>query len=442
MTLDFAPGAAAGAGAAAAPGEVTLEVDPPGRQRRWTVLIRLLLAFPLALWTGLVGFAAAFALIACWFAVLVTGRRPEGLATLPRMSVTLMARYLAYLLMVTDTFPPFSLSEADHYPVRVVGPDSGPGSRLSVFFRSILAIPAAVVYQLVIGGWLVTSPVIWIWTLITGRTPRAHHEASTAALRWTVRFLAYVYLLTDRYPRRLFGEPVRPARAVYTAADLAADAVPSGPGVLRLGRPARRLVVTYLVLGLIYLVYAVNVDATMVKNFQRGMTAGAAAGQGQGAAGPEAQAQAELLTHVPASLHSSCQPLRDTDPVNSPGELAALGCTSGPPEHHVTVLYRLYSDVPSTRAPYQRILTGAGSALSGPYTGCGDGHDGSGDWTNDAGQTGGGVACGVLAGDASGPETAFLTWTDDARHISAEIDSTQLRLPEVYQFWTGYTLIS
>ncbi len=92
---------------------VHLEIDYPDVQRdlnRWLPLVKWLLAFPhyvvlAALWIG-----AVLAIVAAWFAILVTGRYPQPLFDYVVGVARWSLRVSAYaFLLVTDRYPPFSL---------------------------------------------------------------------------------------------------------------------------------------------------------------------------------------------------------------------------------------------------------------------------------------------------------------------------------------------
>jgi hypothetical protein len=117
-----------------------LDIDPPARQRRLTVLLRLLLLIPQFIVLAVLGLAAFVVAVIGWFAALVLGRLPEWAATF-------LAGYLEYSTrvdssesMLVDRYPPFSFPAPD-YPVRI---ELRPGNlnRLAVLLRIFLIIPA------------------------------------------------------------------------------------------------------------------------------------------------------------------------------------------------------------------------------------------------------------------------------------------------------------
>jgi hypothetical protein len=84
---------------------VELHLADRGRQNRWTVLFRLVLAFPALLLTAvfsqLLGVVALFG----WFASLFTGQMPLGLRNLGAYALRYTAQTYAYVLLVTGTYP-------------------------------------------------------------------------------------------------------------------------------------------------------------------------------------------------------------------------------------------------------------------------------------------------------------------------------------------------
>lgn len=93
-----------------APYPVALVLSPPDRPRdRITVAFRIVLALPHVILIWLLGFAWAVTTIIAWFSILLTGNYP---ATLYHFGVGVLrwsTRVEAYLLLLHDDYPPFSL---------------------------------------------------------------------------------------------------------------------------------------------------------------------------------------------------------------------------------------------------------------------------------------------------------------------------------------------
>jgi hypothetical protein len=180
-------------------------VAGPAAQRRATVAIRFILAVPHFLALYFLGIAAFAVVVIGWLGALVTGRLPRFAATYLSGYLRWYSRAGAYLLLLTDEYPPFSFGEAA-YPVRLaVG--SGKLNRFTVLFRIILAIPAAIVSILLTSGFTaIVIFIAWLTALTAGRLPASLHQAVAAVLRYTIRCYGYLYLLTDAYPAGLFGD--------------------------------------------------------------------------------------------------------------------------------------------------------------------------------------------------------------------------------------------
>ena len=135
------------------------------RRSRLTVFFRLLLAIPHLIWVALWGLVAYLVLVVAWFAALFTGRVPEGLHSFLASFLRYSTRVNGYVLLLADPWPPFSGKGTYPIDVRIDGP--APQSRLTVFFRLLLAIPAgllAYVFRSVnsavalLGWFYVSSP--------------------------------------------------------------------------------------------------------------------------------------------------------------------------------------------------------------------------------------------------------------------------------------------
>lgn len=99
--------------AAADPGTdpVRIEITPQLEDRnRLTVGLRILWIIPIAIFSAVVAIAAMFVLIAAFFAVLFTGRWPDGMRRFVIGWARLSVRVNAYGRLLIDDYPPFSLA--------------------------------------------------------------------------------------------------------------------------------------------------------------------------------------------------------------------------------------------------------------------------------------------------------------------------------------------
>ncbi|HMK96994.1 MAG TPA: DUF4389 domain-containing protein [Acidimicrobiales bacterium] len=86
-----------------------LNFVPDQERNRITVLLRFFLAIPQLIVLYIVGIAGSIALLVAWFAVLITGRWPEGLRTFCIGYYRWYLRFEGYFFLVTDAYPPFRL---------------------------------------------------------------------------------------------------------------------------------------------------------------------------------------------------------------------------------------------------------------------------------------------------------------------------------------------
>jgi hypothetical protein len=202
---------------------IDVEIDPPVRQNRWKVGFRLVLVVPafilLAAFFGSggasntssgggangVGLLVAAAFLG-WFFALARGRMPRGLRDLIAYGLSYAAQVWAYMALLTDRYPssdpltaigPLPVRED---PVRLESSDDLRRSRLTVFFRLLLAIPHLL--WLTLWGILALLAAIgsWFATLFTGTSPAGLHRFLAAYMRYQLHVFAYLYLVGNPFP--------------------------------------------------------------------------------------------------------------------------------------------------------------------------------------------------------------------------------------------------
>lgn len=180
---------------------VLYEADYIEKRSRLTVFFRALLVIPHAVLSVFIGIAATFTVIAAWFAVVFTGRYPQGLYDFNAGVTRWVSRYTAYAYLQVDKFPPFGFSDDPGYPVRVRFAGPLPAySRLKAFFRCLLAIPLAVIVYAVSIALAFVVLAAWIVAVILGRMPRGLYDALDFCIAYTMKAYAYFALLTETYP--------------------------------------------------------------------------------------------------------------------------------------------------------------------------------------------------------------------------------------------------
>lgn len=180
---------------------VTYTQRPPEQRNRLTVFFRLIIAIPHLIWACLYGIAFGIVVFIAWFAILFTGRWPQGMYDFAAGFIRFYGRLLAYVYLISDTYPPFDGGEHPEYDVQIrVAPPKESYSRLKTFFRFILAIPVAIL-QYLFSLWLfAVAVVIWVVAVFTGKTGAGLMEAMRMPMAYYVRAAAYIYLVTEDWP--------------------------------------------------------------------------------------------------------------------------------------------------------------------------------------------------------------------------------------------------
>lgn len=208
-----------------------LEVEGPAPQRRLLTLLRLPLGIPalvlgavfLATYAGgsystsgpgddsyrggaatsSVGVLWTVALFA-WFACLALGRMPLGFRNLQAYGLRYVAQVWAYFLLLTDRYPNLDPAEPPStgplHPVGLAVTDDLRRSRLTVFFRFLLALPHFV--------WLILWGIVallagiagWFAALILGRLPVPLHRFLSAYLRYSLHVGSFLLLTANPFP--------------------------------------------------------------------------------------------------------------------------------------------------------------------------------------------------------------------------------------------------
>ena len=246
--------------------------DP--RLSRWLWLVKWLLAIPHYIVLFFLWIAFIVLTIVAFFAILITGRYPQGIFdfNLGVLRWTWRVSFYSYGALGTDRYPPFTLSEAPDYPATL---DIAYPERLSrglVLVKWwLLAIPQYIVVGIFLGGagsaageaedwggshWWYGGGLIGILVLFAGiallfmaRYPRGLFDLVLGLDRWVARVVAYASLMTDAYP------PFRLDQGGDDASGAEATAAPTTPeaGVERVStsRPRGAGRVVLIVVGVI-----------------------------------------------------------------------------------------------------------------------------------------------------------------------------------------------
>ena len=218
------------------PVDVALPAEPQP-QERWKTFLRIILVLPAAVLSALLGgtlalstgssnfyvsgrkgrygggsplSTGALALVCAflgWFASLVRGRMPRGFRDAVAYGIGYGAQTLAYLLLVTDRYPnsdPIALlvdvEPPPEHVVSITVDDDLKRSRLTVFFRVLLAVPHIIWLLLWSLAAILAGIVQWVAALVTGRPMPALHRFLSAYVRYRAHVYAFLFLVGNPFP--------------------------------------------------------------------------------------------------------------------------------------------------------------------------------------------------------------------------------------------------
>ena len=183
---------------------VGLIVTDDLHRSRLTVFFRLLLAIPHFIVVGLWGIATYIIVLVAWLIAIFTGRVPDGLHNFIAGWLQYATRVTAYVFLLANPFPPFG--PMGTYPVDARIDPAQKQSRLTVFFRGLLAIPALLLTYVFRAVNQIVALLGWFYCLFTGQMNEGMRDISAWLLRYETQTWGYVLLLTGRYPS-LSGAP-------------------------------------------------------------------------------------------------------------------------------------------------------------------------------------------------------------------------------------------
>lgn len=234
--------------------------DGPAPQRRWSVALRLVLALPpLVVLLVLVVVQLPVAVVG-WLGALSMGRLPRWAHTFIGGVARYETRFLAYVLLLTDRYPPISLDDSE-YPARPFVPPNGPLNPWAVLLRFILVVPAIVFELIVVFGLVIpVFLVTWCIILFTGDMPPSLYAAYAALVRYLFRLRSYAFLLTPEYPWGMAGDQA--ASGAESVGEVPSD--PPDRNRLVLAGPARRWLTFAIAWGSILFVGNLVVQSVLI----------------------------------------------------------------------------------------------------------------------------------------------------------------------------------
>jgi hypothetical protein len=143
-----------------------------------------------------------------WFIALARGRPATGLCAWTERMLRLTVHVNAYTNLLADPYPSFR-GWPGTYPIDLLVDPPGRQNRWKTAFRIVLVIPALVLAQVL--GVVMTVVVMlgFVFALVMGRYPRGFRDLGAYTLRYSAQTLAYLFLLTDRYPTLASGTAIQ-----------------------------------------------------------------------------------------------------------------------------------------------------------------------------------------------------------------------------------------
>jgi Domain of unknown function (DUF4389) len=182
-----------------------LEIAYPAELNRWLPLIKWLLVIPHLFVLVFVGIGAFFVGIWAFFAVLFTGRYPRGAFDYLVGTLRWAYRVMAYMHLMVDPYPPFSMADDPDYPVRLQVDYPEHIANWRPLVQWLLVYPYLIVASILYWLTAILAFISFFTILFTKKIPRGIFELMMPGLRWHTRGSAYAYFMVDRYPPWVWG---------------------------------------------------------------------------------------------------------------------------------------------------------------------------------------------------------------------------------------------
>ncbi len=193
---------------------VQVEAERQEEYNRFLPLVKWLLAIPHYFVLFFLFIGVFFAKIIAFFAVLITGRYPEGIFNFVSGVLRWSWNVTAYVYLLTDRYPPFALDQDPAYPAQleITYPAEGV-NRWRPLVHWLLIIPYAIVAGVLsyLAGVVALIGVFVI--LFTKNLPEGMFKLILIPSRWQIRASVYALFMVTKYPPFEWDEPAagRPA---------------------------------------------------------------------------------------------------------------------------------------------------------------------------------------------------------------------------------------
>jgi hypothetical protein len=176
------------------------EVERQEEYNRFLPLVKWLLLIPHYIVLAVLGIAAFIVVVIAFFAVLFTRRYPRGMFDFVVGVYRWTWRVFAYLLLMTDRYPPFTLADDPEFPARFEITYPEEVDRWRPLVQWLLILPYGLIARILqyLAGIIAFFAVFTI--LFTRRYPEGMFRIVLVTMRWNARASAYAGFMTTRYP--------------------------------------------------------------------------------------------------------------------------------------------------------------------------------------------------------------------------------------------------
>jgi hypothetical protein len=188
------------AAGAEGPYPVRLEASNQGDYNRFLPLVKWLLVLPHYIVLLFLGIGALFVYLIAFFAIIITGGYPRGLWDYMTGVHRWAMRVFAYVFLLTDQYPPFSLEDDPAYPVRVEFDYPEHVNRWRPLVHWLLILPYLIVAGILFYVAEIVAFIGIFVILFTAKLPHGMFNLILNPMRWQLRGNAYAGWLVTRYP--------------------------------------------------------------------------------------------------------------------------------------------------------------------------------------------------------------------------------------------------
>jgi hypothetical protein len=179
---------------------VRFEAQLQPEYNRFLPLVKWLLAFPHYVVLLFLGIGVLVVHLIAFFAVIILGRYPRGLWDYVTGVFQWGARVAAYVFLLTDDYPPFTLGDDPSYPARLEFHYPEQTERWRPLITWLLILPYYFVASILLYVAEIVAFIAVFVILFTAKLPEGMFKLIRNPFEWSFRGQAYFYFLSTKYP--------------------------------------------------------------------------------------------------------------------------------------------------------------------------------------------------------------------------------------------------